>query len=257
MQIPALSGSQLLWFWLALFVGAGLVAGFASGFMQARKIQPGSFRWRNLRREIPLGLLNLSITTASLSFGIAWLTRNGWITFHTGSASWYVILGEYALSFFLFDTYFYWAHRLMHREPYYRWIHKLHHKSTAPVPITSWSMHPVEGIIEGAFTPLFLTIFTVHEQTMIFIAPTSVIMGLYVHSGFELLPRWWHRTWLSKWFITATFHDQHHHYFKGNYGGFTPIWDYLCGTVRPKYEADFDRIKTRAAGLASQNQGAQ
>ena len=27
--------------------------------------------------------------------------------------------------------------------------------------------------------------------------------------------------------------------------GFTPIWDYICGTVRPKYESDFDAIMDR------------
>jgi sterol desaturase/sphingolipid hydroxylase (fatty acid hydroxylase superfamily) len=66
-------------------------------------------------------------------------------------------------------------------------------------------------------------------------------MGLYVHAGYEFLPRWWHKTWATKWFITTTFHDQHHRYFNWNFGGYTPVWDYLCGTVRKKYEADFER----------------
>jgi hypothetical protein len=41
------------------------------------------------------------------------------------------------------------------------------------------------------------------------------------------------------------FHDQHHKYFRRNFGGYTTIWDFLCGTVRPKYLADFDQIKAR------------
>lgn len=180
-----------------------------------------------------------------MTLSIAWLRSNGWIRVQSGEVSWLFIAGEYALAFFLFDAYFYWAHRLMHKEPYYTWVHKLHHRSTAPVPISSWAMHPIEGIIEGAFTPLFLTIFTVHEATVPIIAPTAVLMGLYVHSGFELLPRWWNQSWLTKWFISATFHDQHHHYFVGNYGGYTTIWDRLCGTMRTKYEADFDKAKNR------------
>ena len=32
-------------------------------------------------------------------------------------------------------------------------------------------------------------------------------MGLYVHSGYEMLPRWWNRSWATKWFISATFHE--------------------------------------------------
>ena len=43
----------------------------------------------------------------------------------------------------------------------------------------------------------------------------------------------------------TTFHDQHHRYFKGNYGGYTTIWDRICGTVRPTFEADFEKVTTR------------
>jgi len=70
-------------------------------------------------------------------------------------------------------------------------------------------------------------------------------MGLYVHSGLEFFPRWWNKTWLTKWFITATFHDQHHRNFKGNYGGYTTLWDRLCGTVRPTFESDFEKVTAR------------
>ena len=80
--------------------------------------------------------------------------------------------------------------------------------------------------------------------------PTNIFMGLYVHAGHEFLPRWWNRTWATKWFITTTFHDQHHKYFNYNFGGYTQIWDHLCGTVRKKYEADFENPKGRQAIIA-------
>jgi sterol desaturase/sphingolipid hydroxylase (fatty acid hydroxylase superfamily) len=72
-----------------------------------------------------------------------------------------------------------------------------------------------------------------------------MIMGVYVHSGYEFMPKWWNKTWLSKWFITATFHDHHHKYFVANFGGYTTIWDRLCGTVHKNFERDFIRIKER------------
>ena len=80
---------------------------------------------------------------------------------------------------------------------------------------------------------------------MLLIAPTNIIMGFYVHSGYEFLPRWWNKTWATKWFITATFHDQHHKYFRWNFGGYTTIWDRICGTVRTNFESDFEKIKER------------
>jgi Delta7-sterol 5-desaturase len=240
-----LLGLDPLQWWLIAFVAVGLVAGIATGYFRARKIQPGSFKWSVFRREVVTAAINLAITTFVLSGATKLLTEAGWITFKSEPASWWIIALEYALFFFGFDTWFYWWHRLMHVEPVYKYSHKIHHLSISPNPVTSLSMNPIESIIEGAWMPLLTAVCTLHAETMILIVPTATLMGQYVHSGFEFLPRWWHRSWLTKWFITATFHDQHHRYFKGNYGGFTPIWDYLCGTVRPKYESDFEKITSR------------
>jgi lathosterol oxidase len=232
---------------ISAFAFAAVVAAFLfRDALLARKIQPGTFRWPYVKTELRHGLINLTIVTAMVTGLMAWWKQIGWIKFIEGPAPWTTIAWEYTLSFFLFDAYFYWVHRAMHKEPYYSWIHKLHHRSTAPVAITSWSMNPIEGMIEAMFTPLFMVVFTIHEATVPFIVPTSILMGLYVHSGFELLPSWWNKTWLTKWFIPASFHDEHHHYFTGNFGGYTTIWDRLCGTMRPKYEANFDRTKARA-----------
>jgi Delta7-sterol 5-desaturase len=136
----------------------------------------------------------------------------------------------------------------MHKEPVYSWVHKLHHFSTSPNLLTNFSVNPLESLINGGFVPLFLVCVPVHEQTFALITPTNVLMGLMIHSGYEFFPRWWNKSWATKWFITATFHDQHHKYFTVNFGGYTTIWDRICGTMRPKYEADFLAIKDRAAG---------
>ena len=111
--------------------------------------------------------------------------------------------------------------------------------------MTTLSVNPLESIINGGFVPLFLTVFVVHPESMALILPTNIIMGLYVHSGYEFFPRWWNKSWTTKWFITATFHDQHHHYFVHNFGGYTTIWDRLCGTMRPKFEADYANPKAK------------
>ena len=48
-----------------------------------------------------------------------------------------------------------------------------------------------------------------------------------------------------QWFITTTFHDHHHKYFTANFGGYTTVWDRICGTVHKKFEDDFVKIKER------------
>jgi sterol desaturase/sphingolipid hydroxylase (fatty acid hydroxylase superfamily) len=240
-----ISGNTILQWWWVAMVAAGLVAGIASGFFKARKIQPRGFKWKIFRNEAFCAVITLTISGAFLGWVQNRLRAYGIITFRHEPAQWWVIALEYAAYFFGFDTWFYWLHRWMHKEPVYRWVHKLHHRSTSPNLLTTLSVHPLESLINGGWLVLFTSVFAVHDQAMLLMAPTAMIMGPYVHSGYEFLPRWWNRTWASKWFITATFHDQHHKYFTINYGGYTTIWDRLCGTMRPKYEAEFEKLTTR------------
>jgi sterol desaturase/sphingolipid hydroxylase (fatty acid hydroxylase superfamily) len=240
-----LGGDRYLTLWIYLFMASGILAGIYSGFFKARRIQPNRFRWEVFRREILFAAITIFISGAILARATAALKNHGFISYQTGAAHWWVIALEFALYFFAFDTYFYWLHRWMHRKSIYKWVHKTHHYSTAPNLLTTLSVHPLESLINGGFVPLFLAIFPVHQETMAFIGPCNIIMGFYVHCGHEFLPRWWNTSWLTRWFITATFHDQHHKYFNYNFGGYTPIWDWICGTVRPKYSADFDQLKAR------------
>lgn len=240
------TGDYQLRLWLAAFLTAGLIAGIVSGFFKARKIQPRGFKWKTFRTEAIIAVVTLTISANVLGYATQFLTARGIIAFNTNPASWWIVVLEYVAYFVAFDTWFYWLHRWMHREPVYSWVHKMHHWSTSPNLLTTLSVNPLESIINGGFVPLFLSVVSIHPQTMVLITPTSVLMGLYVHSGYEFFPRWWNQSWATKWFITATFHDQHHKYFTANFGGYTTVWDRICGTMRPKFEADFVKIKDRA-----------
>lgn len=226
-------------------IALGLILGVVTGFFKARKIQPRGFKWLVFRNEIGFAALNLVGSALLLGPFTNFLIGRGLIQISTAPAVWWVVALQFAAYFFLFDTWFYWLHRGMHKEPYYTLIHKIHHRSTSPNLLTTLSVNPLESLINGGFAPIFMMLVTVNETTHALIAATTLLMGLYVHSGYEFLPRWWNKTWATKWFITATFHDQHHQYFNWNFGGFTTIWDYLCGTVRKKYEHDFANPKAR------------
>lgn len=236
--------------WVLGVLAVLVIAGVASGYFKARKIQPNGFKWKQFGFEamvaVVTGLLTGYVFIA-LKFVLDFMHPT---TIDAAPASGWRIAAEYVAFFFLFDTWFYWLHRWMHKEPMYKLIHKLHHKSTSPNLLTTFSVNPLESLVNGGFLYVFTFVATVvgvpiHQSTMPLLAATTILMGLHVHLGYEFLPRWWNKTWATKWFITATFHDQHHKYFNYNYGGFTTIWDYLCGTVRKKYEADFDKVKAR------------
>ena len=244
-----MTATFMLNLWLAAFVAIGVVLGISTGYFKARKIQPRGFKWKIFRNEALYGVITILVSGTVIGFINKWLIAHGIIAPKHEAARWWVIALEYAAYFIGFDTWFYWLHRWMHKEPIYSWVHKLHHKSTAPNLLTTISVNPLESLINGGFVPLFLSIVTVHDATMALILPTNIVMGLYVHSGYEFFPRWWNRSWATKWFITATFHDQHHKYFNYNFGGYTTIWDRLCGTMRAKFEADFEKPKVQGRRL--------
>lgn len=250
-----MSGEDMLSLWVVLFVAAGILSGIVTGYFRTRKIQPKGFKWKIFRNEIFFATITMTIVGAVMGRLSTWLSAHGWITFNHAPAAWWQVGLEYALYFFLFDTYFYWLHRWMHSEPFYSWIHKLHHKSTSPNLLTTLSVNPLESIINGGFISIYLTIFTIHDATAALIFPTNIIMGLYVHSGYEFMPRWWNKSWATKWFITATFHDQHHRFFTGNFGGYTTIWDRICETMRPKFETDYERNFDRRSSPVQTSRG--
>jgi sterol desaturase/sphingolipid hydroxylase (fatty acid hydroxylase superfamily) len=244
--ISQLAAGDPLTIWLTLFIVVGIASGIVTGFFRARKIQPKGFKWKTFRNEAAFSLLSIAIAGPVIAYITMKLRSTGIIEMNPAPASGWVIAFEYALYFLGFDTWFYWTHRWMHNEPIYSKVHKLHHLSTSPNLLTTLSVNPLESFVNGGFVPLFTALFTVHNETMMLIGPTNIIMGLYVHSGYEFLPRWWNKSWATKWFISATFHDQHHKYFTGNFGGYTTIWDRICGTMRPKFEHDFENPKARA-----------
>lgn len=231
--------------WLGVFIVTGVIAGIGTGFFKARKIQPKGFKWKTFRDEMLFAIITLAFSGALLAGAAGWMKNAGIITYHHGPVAWWVIALEYALYFITFDTWFYWLHRWMHKEPVYSWVHELHHRSNSPNMLTTFSVHPFESWINGSWGFIFMALLTVHQQTALLIGVTAPLMGLYVHSGYEFFPRWWHKSWATKWFITTTFHDQHHKYFNYNFGGYTPVWDYICGTVRKNYEDDFVKLKDR------------
>lgn len=241
------TGNGVLTAWLlVVLVSMGLTA-LSRIFSPIMKIQERKLRWKTLRHEVMWSALNLFITGLALSLIFTWVTDLGWLVTHAGPAAWYTVVGEFLLFFFLFDLYFYLFHRLIHIEPLYTWIHRTHHRSIAPNPLSSSSMSPLEGVFTGLSLPVFFVVFTVHETSMAFILPFATLMGLYVHCGYEVVPRWWYRNPVTKWLITPMFHDQHHQYIGCNYGAFTTFWDRMFGTVRPRFLTDFDRLKGDAS----------
>jgi len=156
----------------------------------------------------------------------------------------YLILA-FPLMIIMHDTYFYWAHRLMHLPKFFIWFHLVHHKSTNPSPWAAYAFHPLEAIVESLIFMIFLFTIPVHTIQLTFFFIFSLVYNVYGHLGFELYPKGFSTHWLGKWINTSVSHNQHHQYFKGNYGLYFTFWDRLMGTLRADYDSSYDEIKGR------------
>jgi Delta7-sterol 5-desaturase len=145
---------------------------------------------------------------------------------------------------FLHDTYFYWAHRLMHHPKIYRHVHQIHHQSINPTPWAAFSFHPIEGFIEAGIVPLIVLIMPVHGAALFVFILFSTILNVLGHLGFELYPKGFTKNKWLWWNNTSTHHNMHHSLFNCNYGLYFNFWDRIMNTNHEKYHETFEKMTT-------------
>lgn len=160
-------------------------------------------------------------------------------------------VAAFPIMLFVHDTYFYFTHRLMHHPLLFKWFHLVHHRSTNPTPYAAYAFHPLEAIVEIGILPVFLFLFPLHILHIAFFFLFMIVYNVYGHLGFELYPAGFHKSWFGKWVNTSVNHNQHHQYFKGNYGLYFLFWDRWLGTIRKDYDQQYEKVK--AATPASLN----
>lgn len=157
--------------------------------------------------------------------------------------------GYWFLSIFLMlalhDTYFYWAHRLMHHKKLFKHLHLIHHKSTNPSPWAAYAFHPLEGIIEAGVIFPIIFIIPYHISAIIVFMLLMMIYNVYGHLGFELYPKGFAKNSIGKWINTSVNHNQHHKHVEGNYGLYFLFWDRWMGTLREDYELEYEEVSKK------------
>lgn len=210
---------------------------------QVKKIQKSFPKNKELIREI-----SYSVLTSLIFTGIAL------IVFFTPFKSYtqiYENIGDFGwgywwlsiiLMIFLHDTYFYWAHRIMHHPKLFKTFHLVHHKSTNPSPWAAYAFHPLEGIIEAAVIFPIVLLIPVHLTAILAFLVFMIVYNVYGHLGYELFPKRFNKHPIGKWLNTSVNHNQHHKHFEGNYGLYFLFWDRMMGTLRPDYDEAYQAV---------------
>jgi len=215
---------------------------------QYKKLQEKSAKHTDFLREIFYSSFTILIFAAFILF-----LHNPAIAPHTTrylqieEHGWWYYFCVFPILFLIHDTYFYWVHRLIHHPILFKYIHLVHHQSTNPSPWAAYAFHPLEAIVEQGVVFVFYFTLPIHLTHLAIFFLFSIIYNIYGHLGYELYPKNFNRSVIGKWVNTSTCHNQHHQYFKGNYGLYLLFWDRMMGTLREDYDAKFDDISTRKA----------
>jgi Delta7-sterol 5-desaturase len=137
------------------------------------------------------------------------------------------------------DTYFYWAHRLMHTGKLFSMVHQVHHHSHNPTPWASFSFHPIEVIVEFAFLPLAVFCIPLHPLVLAVWSFWMIGWNVVGHLGFELLSKNTAKHPILKFLNTSTYHNLHHQRNRGNFGLYFNLWDRWMNTTDTAYNQAF------------------
>jgi lathosterol oxidase len=149
------------------------------------------------------------------------------------------------LMILLHDTYFYWMHRLMHHPKLFRFFHNVHHQSTNPSPWAAYSFQPLEGIVEAAIIFPIIFLIPFHKTALLAFLFFMMAYNVYGHLGYEIFPKGFYKHPVGRWLNTSVNHNQHHKYFKGNFGLYFLFWDRWLGTIREDYNTEYSSVDRR------------
>jgi Delta7-sterol 5-desaturase len=183
-------------------------------------------------QEIHLSLLSSALIAAPAALALVAFLHGGtriytdW-TAHGG-------IPYLSLSFLIYlaaqDTYYYWAHRLMHHPRLFRWMHAGHHRSRQPTPFASFAFDPVEAALTGWVLPAMVFVIPIHIVLVVLLLLLMSVVAVFNHSGWEMLPRWLVWGPVGGQLISATHHSYHHTRFDRNFGLYFRVWDKIMGT---------------------------
>lgn len=209
------------------------------------KIQSGFPKTKDYRREI---LYSLSTTFLFALLGYAFFFgplvkyTHVYTDVHTRGMGYFLL--SILMTLVVHDTYFYWTHRLMHHPAIFPLVHRVHHLSTNPSPWAAMAFHPLEAIVEFGIIAVVPFLYPIHPLAIAAFLLIMMVYNVYGHLGYELYPRGFARGMIGKWINTSVCHNQHHEFFKGNYGLYFLWWDRWMGTLRMDYPDRFEKVKS-------------
>ncbi|MQA37321.1 sterol desaturase family protein [Rugamonas aquatica] len=232
----------LLWLWWHFLPG------------RRQRLQAKRVGRPQLQREVLTTVVSLTVIGAVLPLAFA-LGLRRYSPIYTGlddySHGWASTAGIVVLMMIVQDTWFYWTHRLMHHRRLFRWTHLTHHRSTNTNPWSTYSISPVEAVVDSSAIIVILLLVPRNYVALFIFSWLNTAYAVYTHLGYEIFPRGMSQHWLGRWVNTSTAHNTHHARGRYNYGWYFLFWDRMMGTLSPDYETHYSKAGFLAASAKS------
>ena len=109
-----------------------------------------------VQREIGLSLVTAGLF--ALMLGALYVLTDLGLTriyYDVARHGWGYFVASIAAIAVVHDSYYYWAHRLMHHRAVYRRVHAVHHQFTNPTPFAAYAFHPLHGVLSRSYSGLY------------------------------------------------------------------------------------------------------
>ena len=229
----------------ALLIGA-IVWVMARTRLATRKLQQRQATAADMRREF-LQSVRSCMVYALISLVVVALMKAGVLHPIGRGSGWGTTLALLVIMIVAHDAWFYWTHRALHHPALYKRFHLAHHRSVTPTPFAIYSFSVGEAWVNAMFVFLWQVFVTTPGPVFVMFMLFQVLRNGMGHAGYELSPRWWLSTPLTRWINTTTHHDLHHSGgFNHNYGLYFTWWDKMMGTEHPRYAEAFAKVTKKA-----------
>jgi len=214
---------------------------------QRAPLQAASVRPAQIRRELITSVGSIIVFSSFLPI-LFFLGFGQYTQFYPRieNHGWPYFFLSILLAMVIQDTYFYWTHRLMHHRRLFRWFHRTHHRSTNTNPWSTYSVNPLEALVDSGGAVLTLIIVPMTGWALFIFSIINTAYAVYTHLGYELFPRGMSRHWLGRWMNTSTAHNLHHARARHNFSWYFLFWDRMMGTLSPDYDQHYRSAGFRA-----------
>jgi sterol desaturase/sphingolipid hydroxylase (fatty acid hydroxylase superfamily) len=207
--------------------------------LRAKRLNRDRPMRRAVMQEIRLSLLSSVLYAAPAAVAlVAWL--HGGTQIYSDSSAYggvpYLLLSAFVY-LAIQDSYYYWAHRLMHHPRLFRHMHAGHHRSRQPTPFASFAFDPAEALATAWLLPALAFIIPIHIGLVVLLLTLMTVTAVLNHSGWEVLPERFVDGPIGRHLVSATHHGLHHTRFSANYGLYFRFWDRVMGTDAMPAEA--------------------